>query len=208
MSEFNRLMFSPNNKANGLLAPLIPEIKLNIFTSHAWKYGEHRSSLHDLLSPKLIKNSDYQDHSIPREHPVEGTLGEAELYDLINDRIKQCDVLLVFTSMYNVRRYWVENEIKIARAHKVPIISIARNGQQRHCRLINEYATIENVGWRALSVLKAILEVLPKAKQKAFIQKLVDKDKLHLSIPQGTVSTPPSSLGNAFAHFRAPNLMD
>ncbi len=148
----------------GLLNGLDPHAgtaKLNLFSSHSWKYGYHREGLHDLLSKQWIKGVDYLDSSIPESHPEDAEC-DRELMEILRRRIEWCDVFLVFGNMY-VDRPWIRDEITTAFALQKPILAIRYHHQERLSKVATRFAT-EEVYWRGDLLREAILRHAPPYK--------------------------------------------
>lgn len=141
---------------------------IKIFSSHRWAYNNHREGLHGLLSPTWIKNVDFVDHSIPKAHPVK-VEDDLELAREIRNRIRQSDVLLVFTGMYVNFSDWVKFEIHSAFNDDCPIIAVIPNGQLRSAGTATKFADRE-VHWRGDSIRNAIWELLPDARKAEIVR--------------------------------------
>lgn len=144
----------------------IPTTTLGLFISHSWGYGEHRSGLTELLQKEWIKNIDFRDRAVPREHPIEDAEGTPELFDMLRNRILVSEVLLVLGGMYATNSTWIEREVLIARALAVPIIAVTPNGQERVSSVATTFAA-ERVYWRGASVRDAILRHVKPARAAA-----------------------------------------
>lgn len=161
------------------LESLTAPVRLNLFSSHSWKYGEHRKGLHDLLSQHWVKGIDYVDWSISAEHPID-TPNDLALIQQLKRAIKNCDVFLVFAGMY-ADRPWIRDEVTIAEAYDKPILAIRPFGQERMSRWATRFAH-EIVSWRGNSIREAILKYLPPEKRSRFEHQLIHRSADRLAL--------------------------
>lgn len=141
--------------------------KIKIFSSHRWAYDNHRQGLHDLLQP-WVKNVDFVDFSIPRAHPV-AVEDDLELATEIRDRIRHCDVFLVFAGMYVNQSDWVKFEIHSAFNDSCPILAVVPNGQERLAKTATKFAN-RRAYWRSESIRTAIWQLLPISRKQEILQ--------------------------------------
>ncbi|MCI4643426.1 MAG: TIR domain-containing protein [Hyphomonadaceae bacterium] len=145
------------------------QVTLHLFSSHSWKYGYHREGLHDLLSQEWLKGVDYQDWSIPSSHPEDAD-ADVELMQILKQRMRICDVFLVFAGMY-ADRPWIRDEVTLAEAYDKPIIAIRPFGQERLSKWATRFAH-ERVAWRGTSIRDAILRYLPDERRRRFKEQI------------------------------------
>jgi len=131
------------------------DAKVHFFASHSWSHSRHREGLHAILRP-WERGLDFQDHSISRAHPL-NTDTDPELASEIRDTIAGMDALLILAGMYANNSPWMQFEIDMAFAFRVPIIPILPNGQERVPRLPTRLATFPPVHWRGQSIREALL---------------------------------------------------
>ena len=165
---------SPPTNALSALRPHLQPVRLHLFSSHSWDHGYRREDMHELLAPDWIKGEDFHDHSVTAEHPIHHTKSEVELFDVLRDLILPCDVFLVFAGMEASHSEWMENEVKIARTLRVPIIAVIPNGQVRRSAVAMEYANA-HANWRGASLRNAILSQLTPERRAAFQAKLLTR---------------------------------
>jgi hypothetical protein len=150
---------------NQLRRPVPPPmaVRLKIFVSHSWRYGDHRLGIHELLEQEWRKDRDFVDLAVPADHPIHDTLDDADLFDRIRDRIARADVFLVLGGMYANSSDWIEPEVSMARALGVPVITVVPYGQERVASAATRFADCR-VGWRGSSIRRAILDFAPSDK--------------------------------------------
>ena len=139
------------------------DVRLNLFVSHSWRYGEDRLGIHSLLEQVWRKGEDFVDLAVPADHPIHDADDDAALFDKLRDRIVLSDVLLVLGGMYANASEWIGTEVDIARALRVPVIVIVPFGQERVASTATRLAD-QRVGWRGESIRNAILDYAPAHK--------------------------------------------
>jgi hypothetical protein len=146
----------------GLLSrvPSLSRVWLKLFISHSWRYGDHRLGIHDLLQQKWRKGEDFIDLAVPADHPIHDAHDDAELFDMLRERIAKSDVLLVLGGMYANKSAWIETEVTIARALGIPVITVVPYGQERVASAATRFED-DRVRWRGDSIREAILAHAP-----------------------------------------------
>jgi hypothetical protein len=139
------------------------DLRLKLFISHSWRYGEHRAGIHRLLEQVWRRGEDFVDLAVPADHPIHDADSDADLFDKLRDRIEPCDVLLVLGGMYANASEWIGTEVDIARALRVPVIVIVPFDQERVASTATRLAD-QRVGWRGESIRNAILAHAPAHK--------------------------------------------
>lgn len=140
-----------------------PDVRLNLFISHSWRYGEDRLGIHSLLEQVWRRGEDFVDFAVPADHPIHDADDDAALFDKLRDRIALSDVLLVLGGMYANASDWIGTEVGIARSLRVPVIVIVPFGQERVASTATRFAD-QRVGWRGESIRNAILDHAPAHK--------------------------------------------
>ncbi len=169
--------------------------EIHIFSSHAWRYGQHRDALHRLIGSDWIKGWDYEDLSVTRRHPIDAESNQ-QLACELRDIIAGVDALIIMAGMYTNNSRWMLFEIHTAFALGVPIIPVLRNGQERIPQLPTELASCEPVRWRGDSIREAILSFLPIERRRAFearleIRRAALRDALALGLAANARPAPP-----------------
>lgn len=98
-----------------------PLKRYRIFISHAWTYNE---SYHRLV--KMLNSAPYfywENYSVPKYDPKK-TKTKRGLYLALQNQVKPTNVVIVLAGMYVNHREWIENEIKISKYFKKPVIGI------------------------------------------------------------------------------------
>jgi hypothetical protein len=176
--------------------------KIKIFSSHRWAYDNHRQGLHDLLRP-WVKNVDFLDLSIPKAHPL-NVEDDIELATEIRDRIRDCDVFLVFAGMYVNASEWVKFEIHSAFNDSCPILAVVPNGQERLARTATKFATAQT-HWRSDSVRGAIWDLLPMYRKQEILQaRRARAAPISAFLPQRRAPQAGGGVFNALATYSQP----
>lgn len=172
--------------------------EVHIFSSHAWKYGQHRDALHRIIEPVWIKGVDYHDRSITWRHPL-NTDTDPELAYELRDIIAGVDALVIMAGMYANNRPWMMFEIHAAFALGVPIIPILRNGQEKVPQVPTRLASCAPVRWRGDSIREAILSVLPIDRRRVFEAKLAKRAAVARAVAAAAYRSPPPRYQNYLA---------
>jgi MTH538 TIR-like domain (DUF1863) len=96
--------------------------------------------------------------SVPSDMPAE-TRSDQLLQQELSKRIRDSDVVIMFTNVAASRRHWIDKEIGIARYWQIPIISLKPHDMTREARIVIDAASA-NASWRGNSIATAIKEVL------------------------------------------------
>lgn len=147
--------------------------KVHFFASHSWTYSHRREGLHAILSP-WARGLDFQDYSISSAHPL-NTDTDPQLAGELRDIIFHMDALLIMAGMYANNSPWMQFEIDMAFAFRVPIIPILANGQERVPRLPTRLATFPPVRWRGDSIREALLCCISKERRQALEAQVTDR---------------------------------
>lgn len=125
-----------------------------IFISHSWSHSSAYNKIERFLNNEEVS---YYNHSIPKNDPVHTDGSTKQLIDAIDAKIKGCSCVIILAGIYSSYSKWINNEIKIAKKYKKPIIAVRLRGAQRVSRVVKDAATIM-VGWKGSSVANAIRE--------------------------------------------------
>ncbi len=131
----------------------MPALKTyDVFISHAWKYNNRYYSLINLLKEYSYFN--FRNYSVPEHDPIDFE-STNELYNQIDEQIRQSGVVLIIAGKYIKYRKWIKEEIKIAKKYNKPIIAIRPWGADI---LPSEVEKIADsiVNWQASSIVDAI----------------------------------------------------
>ena len=127
----------------------------DIFISHAWKYNKQYYKLEDLLRGYNYFN--FRNYSVPEHDPlVFNTTGE--LYEKLDEQVRQSSVVLLIGGMYVNYRMWIKEEIKLAKKYNKPIILVRPWGASRLPTGAEQNAD-KIVGWNSASIVDAIREL-------------------------------------------------
>jgi len=111
----------------------------DVFVSHAWDYSERYFTTVGLLDTAQanIEDFSYRNYSVPEHAPIvdpSEAVRTAKLRALLKEQIRQSSVVIVPAGMYVANRFWIQEEIDIAKngfLYPKPIIAIRRRGQER-----------------------------------------------------------------------------
>jgi hypothetical protein len=150
------------DKLTALYEAMLRSRLYRLFISHAWDYGDEYDRFVKLLNSDLFFK--WENVSVPKDDPLPLNPLFPKSYRYlvrqIDDRIKQCDCLLVLAGMYVNHRGWIQSEIEAAREYNKPIIAVEPFGNQRLPSMLT-IQMIESVGWRRESVVAAIKKHVP-----------------------------------------------
>lgn len=131
----------------------MPTLKTyDLFISHAWKYNNQYYDLVDLL--KDHSNFKFRNYSVPEHDPIDFNT-KRELYNQLDEQIRQSGIVLLIAGKYIKYREWIKEEIKIAKKYNKPIIAIRPWGADIMPNEAEKEADIV-VNWQASSVVNAI----------------------------------------------------
>jgi len=128
----------------------------NIFISHAWKYNEHYYRLENML--KNAPNFLWRNYSVPKHDPKidpNTPVGKRTLKKELEKQVKPSSCVIVIAGMYSHYREWIQEEIKMAKRYKKPIIAVKPRGNLIMPTVITNNAD-EVVGWNTNSIVNAI----------------------------------------------------
>jgi len=135
----------------------MPELKkYDLFLSHAWRYNDDYYRLE-----KMLKEAPFfywRNYSVPEHDPLinpNTSVGRAKLTNLLDNQIRPVNCVLILGGMYAAYSEWILEEIKLAQAHRKPIIGVYPWGQQNMPRAIQNVAD-ELVGWNTSTIVSAI----------------------------------------------------
>jgi hypothetical protein len=128
-----------------------------LFISHAWDYAQQYNGLEKLLNDYW--GFKWENLSVPIDDPI-------QMWDLLpksnrrimrelDDRVQQCDCLLVIAAMYFKHSGWIQSEIEAAQEYGKPIIAVKPQNQERVPVALSNFAT-EMVGWHTPAIVSAI----------------------------------------------------
>lgn len=167
---------------------------LKIFSSHSWAHGEDRIRLHEHLEDAWVKWVDFVDLSAPADHPIHHLDSQRQLAIALGERLRACDVFLIFTGMY-ADSFWINFEVNAALLFGKPIIPIAPWGQQRHSTVATRFASCDIVRWNGASIRQAILDHVDPAKRAAFERQVFERKLARLIAMEHDRRNPPPRLG-------------
>ena len=127
-----------------------------LFISHAWKYGNDYNNLVDLLDN--AKYFSYFNYSAPAQKPLfpPGTpKTNSQIRQLITNKIRPAQVVIVISGMYAAYSDWIQYEIDEAVRMGKPIIGLYPWGQINAPRAVTSVAD-EMVRWNTDSIVNAI----------------------------------------------------
>jgi hypothetical protein len=125
----------------------------HVFISHAWDYDDDYDRLVGLL--EQAPSFSWLKVSVPRHDCFHEALSGAALARALEAEIREADCVLIIGGMYCTYREWIQEEIEIAQAHRIPIIGIYLWGAERTPTEVTT-ATWEMVGWNSGSIVAAI----------------------------------------------------
>lgn len=142
-----------NNSVNPFLN-LVPQQpkRYDLFISHSWDYGDHRTNLGQLIANSLAPNQAF-DHSAPQDDPIHAA-NDQDLVLALFDRIGKANVLIFPAGVYATHSKWIPVEIGIAGQLGKPIIAVEIWGSERSTNWAKQAHEI--VGWNGNSVARAI----------------------------------------------------
>lgn len=126
----------------------------DVFISHAWKYNDQYYKLTELLEGHPYFN--FRNYSVPEHDPIVFNT-TSDLYEQLDEQIRQSSVVLLIAGKYVKYRKWIQEEIKLAKKYDKPIIAIRPWGADM---LPSEAETKADVivNWQASSIVSAIRE--------------------------------------------------
>lgn len=122
-----------------------------IFPSHGWVRDEDYLRLFEYL--ESTTNFFYRNVCDPDSSPEGESI--AQRRTRIIDAMKEAEVLIVMSGMYDTQRQWIEFEIQAARAHNLPVILVEHFGPQEAPEALKSVAA-QVVGWNSRSIEDAI----------------------------------------------------
>ena len=127
-----------------------------LFISHAWTHNDAYYRLTSLLdqAPYFL----YHNYSVPEHDPLVppgSPIADAILMSRLERQIAPVQCVVVLSGMYAAHRYWIDQEIRIAKRYRKPIIGLCPWGQERTPVLVQEAAD-EMVSWSTSSIVAAI----------------------------------------------------
>ena len=132
---------------------------IGVFISHSWTYSGHYDKLREWIfgAPWEVNGYklQFQDCSIPKDHPIHNAPTAKALENAIRQRIQLSHVVIIPTGMYVNYSYWINKEIKGAKAMSKPILGVDPWGQQRRSTVVAT-ASSNVVGWTQKSVIRGI----------------------------------------------------
>ncbi|MFO1423903.1 MAG: TIR domain-containing protein [Candidatus Competibacteraceae bacterium] len=128
----------------------------DLFISHAWAYNEDYYRLERLL--KLAPNFMYRNYSVPIHDPLidpDTHVGKREMAALLRNQLFRAQIVLIIAGMYVPYRYWIQQEIDMARSYQKPILGVVPWGHER-IPIEVKTASREIVRWNTSSIVDAI----------------------------------------------------
>jgi len=122
-----------------------------IFPSHGWVRDEDYLRLFEYL--ESTTNFYYRNVCDPDTSP-EGESIAARRTRVI-DAMKEAEVVILMSGMYDTHRQWLDFEVQAARVHNVPIILIEHFGPLEAPEALRKVAA-QVVGWNSRSIEDAI----------------------------------------------------
>ena len=137
--------------------------RYNVFVSHAWTYSDRYFGVIGLLDTAKTNLSwfDYYNYSVPKHDPIasdDEKVKNAVLRAALKEQIRLSSVIIVPAGMYVYNRYWIQEEINMAKTEFVypkPLIGIRRRGQERTPADLESQCD-EMVNWNSNSLANAI----------------------------------------------------
>lgn len=136
----------------------------NIFISHSWAYGDAYDKLTSLLKQK--PNFYFNDYSVPKDNPIHYAPTDYQLFQAIQERVNNSEVVLVMAGVYSTYSKWINLEIKAAKGQSgffgisKPIIAVEPWGSEKTSQVVKDNAT-EIVKWNSDSITNAIRRWAP-----------------------------------------------
>lgn len=126
----------------------------DLFISHAWDYNNQYYNLTNLLNDYSLFN--FRNYSVPEHDPINFST-TSQLYNQLEEQIRQSSVVLLIAGKYIKYRKWIKEEIKIAKKYNKPIIAIRPWGADILPSEAESNADVI-VNWNASSIVNAIRE--------------------------------------------------
>ena len=133
----------------------MPQLRqYDVFISHAWTYNNQYYNLIELLKEYPYFN--FRNYSVPEHDPIIFNTS-SDLYNQLQEQIRQATVVLLIAGKYIKYRKWIQEEIKLAKKYNKPIIAIRPWGADI---LPSEAETKADVvvNWQSSSIVNAIRE--------------------------------------------------
>lgn len=128
----------------------------NLFISHSWTYNDTYEDL-----TKLLDNASYfsyKNYSVPKDDPIHNANNDRELYNAIEEQIRDASVVLILAGVYSSYSKWIDKEIEIAQNLNKPILAIEPWGSEKTSVKVKNSAD-RIVKWNTASIVNAIREI-------------------------------------------------
>jgi len=130
-----------------------------LFISHSWAYSDSYEKLVALLNNRPYFS--YTNYSIPKDNPVHTNGTDRELHEAINNKISQCQAVIILAGVYSSYSKWINKEISIAKNDfSLPkkILAIEPRGSEKTSKIVKDNAD-KIVKWNTESIVSAIREL-------------------------------------------------
>lgn len=126
-----------------------------LFISHSWDYDDEYERMVELLESKSYFK--FRNYSVPEHDDLDAT-SDLELKIELRKQINPASVVVVLAGMYVNHSKWIKEEIKIAESKDKSILGVKPHGNKQVPEYVQEHSD-DMVGWRGISVVKAIREL-------------------------------------------------
>ena len=130
-----------------------------LFISHSWAYSDSYEKLVALLNNRPYFS--YTNYSIPMDNLVHTNGTDRELHEAINNKISQCQAVIILAGVYSSYSKWINKEISIAKNDfSLPkkILAIEPWGSEKTSKIVKDNAD-KIVKWNTESIVSAIREL-------------------------------------------------